>query len=104
MRILFALIGAPLLALVDQSAAFAMVSWSCVHAGTLVLHFVHLLFLAATVAAAVFAFAQWRRTIGADALARNRFLAGLAAASATLSALAIVAMWMPVWMISPCIA
>jgi len=104
MRILFALIGAPLLALVDQGAAFAMVSWSCVHAGTLVVHFVHLLFLAATVAAAVFAFARWRRTTGGGALVRDRFLAGVATASATLSALSIVAMWMPVWMISPCIA
>jgi len=104
MRILIALIVAPLLALVDQSTAFAMVSWSCAHAGTLAVHGVHFVFLVATIAAAIFAFAQWRGTMDSDALVRDRFLAGLATASATLSALAIAAMWMPVWMISPCIA
>jgi hypothetical protein len=103
MRIVLALVGAPLLALVDQSTAFALVSWSCIHAGILALHFVHFLFLAATVALAFLA-AHWRVTMRAEAPMRSRFLAGIATASAVLSALAIAAMWMPVWMISPCIA
>jgi hypothetical protein len=100
----FALIGAPLLALVDQGTTFALVSWSCAHASTLVVHLVHVLLLAATTAAAVFAFAEWRGTMRADALVQRHFLAGVATASATLSALAIAAMWMPVWMISVCTA
>ena len=104
MRIVFALIGAPLLALLDQSTAFAMVNWSCAHGSTLVVHFVHFLFLTATAAAAIFAFAEWRGTMRVDALVQNHFLAGVATASATLSALAIAAMWIPVWMISSCIA
>jgi hypothetical protein len=98
MTIVFALIVAPLLALADQATAFAMVSWSCTHTGTLAIHGVHLVFLAATVAAAAIAFARWRSAT------EHRFLCGVATASATLSALAIVAMWIPVWMISPCIA
>jgi len=98
MPIVFALIVAPLLALADQSAAYALVSWSCVHTGTLAIHGVHLLSLAATIAAAVIAFARWRSTT------EHRFLVGIATAAATLSALAIVAMWIPVWLISPCIA
>lgn len=104
MRILFALIGAPLLALLDQSTAFAVVSWSCAQGSTLALHFVHLLFLTATAAAAMFAFAEWRGTMGIRELVQSRFLAGVATASAILSALAIAAMWIPVWMISSCIA
>ena len=104
MRIAFALIVAPLLALLDQSTAFALVNWSCAHGSTLVVHVVHFLFLGATAAAAFSAFAEWRGTIRVDALVQNHFLAGVAMASATLSALAIAAMWIPVWMISSCIA
>jgi hypothetical protein len=68
------------------------------------MHFVHFLFLAVTATAAMVAFAEWRGTMRADALVQNHFLAGIAVASATLSTLAIAAMWMPVWMISSCIA
>jgi len=98
MPIFIALIVAPLLALGDQSVAYAMVGWSCVHTGTLAIHALHLLSLAATVAAAAFAFVRWRST------PEHSFLAGIATAAATLSALTIVAMWIPVWLISPCIA
>jgi hypothetical protein len=105
MRIAFALLGAPLLALLDQSTAFAVVSWSCSHGSTLLMHFVHFLFLGASGAAAIFAFAEWRGTThAADALIQHHFLAGIATASAILSTLAIAAMWIPVWMISSCIA
>jgi len=54
----FALIGAPLLAPVDQGTTFALVNWSCAHASTLVVHLVHVLLLAATAAAAIFALAE----------------------------------------------
>jgi len=104
MRILFALVVAPLLALADQSAAYAMVGWSCSNESMLPVHLVHFAFLAATIAAAIFASAAWRGTMRADALARKRFLAGVATAAATLSAVTIAAMWMAAWMISPCIA
>ena len=98
MAIFIALIVAPLLALADQSIALAMVSASCARGGTLALHAVHLAFLAATIAAAFFALARWR------AATPHKFLAGIAVASAALSSLAIAAMWIPVWLISPCIA
>ena len=104
MRIVLALLAGPLLALVDQSTAFALVGWSCAHTGILAVHAVHLLFLAASVAVTLFAAAHWRSTRSDAALVRDHFLAGVATASATLSAFAIVAMWLPVWMISPCIA
>lgn len=103
-RILLALVGAPLLALLDQSTAFAIVSWSCAHGNTVVLHAVHGLFLAATVTTGLFAFSTWRSTISAAPRPQAHFLAGMATATAALSVLAIAAMWMPVWMISSCIA
>jgi fatty acid desaturase len=35
--------------------------------------------------------------------ARRHFLAGLAAASGALSALVVAAMWLPVWVLGPCL-
>ena len=107
MQIWLALIVAPILALLDQSVSFALVHWSCAHQNTLALHGVHLLFLILTVAVAVAAWQRWRDTAGAkpgDTLAQTHFLAGVATASAALSALAVAAMWIPAWMISSCIS
>jgi len=104
MRIAFALLGAPMIALVDQSVAYAVVSWSCAHGSTLLMHLVHFVSLVATVVAAILAFGAWRGTLAAESVLQSHFLAGVATASATLSALTIAAMWMPVWMVSSCIA
>jgi len=108
MRIWFALLAAPMLALADQSIAFAMTGWACAHQQALAMHGVHALFLAATVAATIAAWGLWRSTLRAktshETLARRHFLAGLATASAALSALVIAAMWVPNWMLSPCFA
>ena len=108
MRIWFALIVAPILALTDQSVSFAMVSWGCAHQSTLAPHVVHLVFLAVTVAGTLAAGQQWRATMeGGESggrVAQMHFLAGVATASAALSALAIAAMWIPTWMIASCLA
>ena len=109
MRIWFALLVAPLLALSDQSVAFALVGWTCEHQSTAALHASHLLFLALAALAAVAAWRNWRETAasaaGEDAaIVQRHFLAGVATAVAALSATAIVAMWIATWMISPCIA
>ena len=109
MRIWLALIVAPLLALGDQGVAFALVHWACAHQGTALVHATHALFLVATVATAIVAWRSWRETAlipvrQGDAVAQRHFLAGVAMTIAALSAAAIVAMWMPTWMISSCIA
>ena len=102
-----ALLVAPILALADQSIAFAATGWACARQGTGSVHFVHALFLAATLAATFLAWQSWRA--GADVVAvdesgaRRHFLAGLAFASAMLSALTIAAMWLPTWLLSPCL-
>ena len=109
MRIWLALIVAPLLALTDQSVAFALVGWSCEHQTALPVHASHALFLALTTGVAASGWLAWSRTAlvplrEGDAVRRRHFLAGIAFAVATLSALAIVAMWIPTWMISACLA
>jgi hypothetical protein len=97
-RIWFAIIIAPALALADQSFAFALVGWACAHQTTVPIHAAHAVVLAATSAAIVLAWQEWRDT------ARRHFLARVAMAVAALAALSVVAMWIPTWMISPCTA
>jgi hypothetical protein len=108
MRIWVALVVAPLLALADQAVTFALVHWACAHQSTWIVHLSHAAFLAIATAAAAGAWLRWRETaISADAGAATvqfHFLAGVAMMIAVLSAVAIVAMWIPTWMISSCIA
>ena len=108
MRIWFALLAAPILALTDQSIAYAMTGWACAHQQAVALHGVHLVFFAASVAGTIAAWGLWRATslsqTRSETLARRHFLAGLATASGALSALAIAAMWIPNWVLSPCLS
>jgi len=107
MRIWFGLIAAPLLALADQSLAFATVEWACGHQRDFAVHAVHAVLLAAIVVATLPACQLFRRTPAVygdrEDLARRHFLAGLASASGALSALAVIAMWFPVWVLGPCL-
>ena len=103
MRIWFALLAAPLLALTDQSVAYATAGWACAHQHTAVVHAVHVVFLAAITAGTVMAWRYWRATPEMpEPVASRHFLAGIAAASGALSALAVLAMWIPNWLLSPC--
>ena len=108
MRVWFALFAAPVLALTDQSVSFALAGWACAHQWAIAPHVVHMVSLAAAVMATFFAMQLWRATVPAktvdETLARRHFLAGLATASGALSAAAIAAMWIPNWMLSPCVA
>src|SRR5205823_1178109 len=107
MRTWFALLGAPLLALADQSVSYATVGWSCAHQHILVMHAVHGGFLATIVIGTLFAWQFWRETrpvrAQGEERARRHFMAGLAAASGALSALVVGAMWLPVWVLGPCL-
>jgi uncharacterized iron-regulated membrane protein len=70
-------------------------------------HAVHGVFLAAIVIGTLIAWQLWRETRPVRAQgeepARRHFMAGLAAASGALSALVVGAMWLPVWILSPCL-
>jgi hypothetical protein len=106
MRIWFALLAAPILALADQGIAYAAAGWACAHQQALAGHALHGIFFVACVAAAIAAGQLWRvqpRPAPAEEpSARRHFLAGIATASAALSALVILAMWIPNWLLSPC--
>ena len=108
MRTWFALLVAPLLALADQSVAYATVGWSCAHQQTLMVHAVHGVFLVAIVIGTLVAWQLWRETRPVRAQgeepARRHFMAGLAAASGALSALVVAAMWLPVWILGLCLS
>ena len=108
MRMWVALIVAPLLALADQTVAFALVHSACAHQATWVVHLSHVVFLTIAATAAAGAWLQWRETAIApdtgEATVQFHFLAGVATMVAVLSAVAIMAMWIPTWMISSCIA
>ena len=104
MKIWYALLLAPLLALTDQSVAFATSGWACSHQHAPVMHAVHALFFVLIVAGTVVAWRHLRSlpARGAEPAANRRFLAGLATASGALSALVVIAMWIPVSVLSPC--
>jgi hypothetical protein len=107
MAVWLALLVAPFLALADQSVALAMTSWACAGQHELALRVVHVPFLLATIAAAVWAWVHWRRTAApagdSESVRRSHFMAGLGIAVAALSSLAIVAVWAPTWVLSSCL-
>ena len=106
MRIWLALLAAPALALTDESISYAAAGWTCARQDAFVMHAIHVLFLAATLATAVMAWRLWIETRGAgdERTASRHFLAGLGIAVATLASAVIAAMWIPNWLLSPCFA
>ena len=100
---------APVIALLDQSVAYALVQWACATQHEAAIHWVHFVFLALALTATLPAWADARRQGGAlpsdDASAsdgRARMMSMAAAMSGALSSLVILAMWAPTWFLSPC--
>jgi hypothetical protein len=108
MTVWFALIVVPVLALIDQSVAYATTTWACAHQSVVAVHAVHAPFLAVAIAGTVLAWKGWRRvspTVAeSETLARRRFVAGLATGASALSVLVILAMWVPAWVLGACIS
>lgn len=106
MRIWLALLAAPAFALSDQSIAYALTGWACASQHIAPMHGVHFGFAALSLAATILAAALWRETAvepKSAEIARRHFLAGLAMALGAFSTLVILAMWIPNWMLSPCL-
>jgi hypothetical protein len=107
-----ALILAPLLALAEQALAYALATPGCAHQHDAVLHVVPLGFLLAALATTAMAWADARRRApeggghaDADRLGANRyFIACAATGVGALASLAIVAMWVPLWWLPPCVS
>ena len=99
---------APLLALGAQSIAYALVERSCARQDLTTMHLVHFAFLVLTLIAFAVSLAQWRRfdahqrEDAGDVATTASTLGAIGTLVAALSALVIVAMWAPQWILSPC--
>jgi hypothetical protein len=104
MRIWFALLVAPMMALADQGISYAAAGWTCARQNAFVGHAVHAIFFAGAVTAALLAWQLWLETRASadEHTASRHFLAGIGIASAALAAAVIAAMWIPNWVLSPC--
>jgi hypothetical protein len=108
MRTWPALLLAPLLALADQSVAYMLAGWTCAHGHETVGHAVHAIFLVAILATTALAWTTARtgfdatREAAGFSVNRHDSMALCALALGVLSAMIVVAMWIPQWMLSPC--
>jgi hypothetical protein len=107
MAIWFALLVAPIVALVDQGVALSMTAWACRGQHGVALHVLHVGFALVTATATLLAWRAWRETPdheeASEATARRRFFAGMAIGASALSLLVIVTMWIPTWVLSSCL-
>lgn len=110
-----ALLLAPLIALGDLSLLYALVAPSCARQDSIVLHTLAALSVALTLGMTVLAWRGWVATAdredGAtgvtgsdvhDSRSRARFVALVATLTGALSSLVVLALWIPIWMLSPC--
>ena len=117
-----ALLLAPLVALSELSIAYALVSPSCASQDRTLLHAVAAVSLLLVLAMTVLAWREWNaggsgdgldarqrvtlptvtRADSADADERPRFVAQIAVVVGALSTLVSIALWLPVWVLSPC--
>ncbi|MDB5933049.1 MAG: hypothetical protein JWQ01_393 [Massilia sp.] len=103
-----ALLLAPSVALANASVAYALVTPSCSRQQTIVLHMVALASLLLCLAMTWPAARNWLRQrtdppLASDAVAaRGHFLAQVATMAGLLSALVVLAEWLPQWIVSPC--
>ena len=101
---------APVLALADQSIAYALVPWGCSYQHFAALQVVHLVFLLGALATLVPAWhGAMRRRVPDRAMPgdnhdRHHFMSVVSLMTGSFSALVIVALWIPQWVLSPCFA
>jgi hypothetical protein len=114
-----ALLLAPLIVLGELSIAYSLVTPSCAHQDRSALHAVAIVSLLAVLAMTAMAWSDWRRHVALDSPApagshavtradgdvagqRPHFVALVAVIVGALSALVCVALWLPIWLLSPC--
>ena len=112
LRTWLALIVAPSTALGVQTLLYSLVTPSCATQSRLGLHASAAIGLAVAAVLAVLAFGDWSLhhaepgaspdDDGGERRTSRRFLAIVGTAVAALSALVILAMWLGVWVLSPC--
>ena len=103
-----AVLSGPVLLLWSQEAKYATVGWACRSGHELVLHAISALTLLLVLAAVAVAVLRWRAaggsetTDGPDREARTRFFASVGVMLGGLSALIVIAQWLPQIFYSPC--
>lgn len=104
----FALLAGPVAWAIGLNAAYSLVLVACVRGTTLPLHLVSLSTLLLAGSGGVMGWREWQRvgrSVPSDAPgpgARTRFLAALAAAGSAYFALAILAQWIGIFLLHPC--
>jgi hypothetical protein len=93
-----ALLLAPLVVLGQLSLAYSLVTPSCAGQDRSALHAVAALSLLLVLAMTALAWRGWRYAAGE----RARFVALVSVIVGALSALVCVALWLPIWLLSPC--
>jgi hypothetical protein len=108
MQTWLALLGAPTAVLATLSANYALVPYACAWRNGAPLGWVSAVALLFSVSATLLALRRWSTTMPpldpeSDALpARPVFLAFVATTVGALSSFALLAMWVPQWVIDPC--
>ncbi|HEV8209077.1 MAG TPA: hypothetical protein VGP77_03100 [Vicinamibacterales bacterium] len=119
-----ALLLAPLIALADLSIIYALVTPACMRQDRIGLHTVALCSLAIVLVLTLLALQAWRdesaqvegnatvaaanaqrgvtRADGVAAIDRQRFVALVAVLVGAFSVLVCSALWLPIWLLSPC--
>lgn len=104
----FAILGGPIAWSIALTAGYPLVAVSCDAETTLPLHLLLAVMLLVSIASGVVALREWRRAgrgwsnEGGGTLARSRFAAVLGLLSSGLFALVIVAQWLAVLLLDPC--
>jgi hypothetical protein len=98
----------PIAALLDLNVSYMLVTQACLKQSMLPLHLVHLAGVVLTVAGGLVAWHAWRevgRAWPADepgALGSTRFMAAVGVLGSAAFTLVTLALWAPVWVLSPC--
>jgi hypothetical protein len=98
----------PIAALLDLNLSYMLVTQACLTQNVLPLHLVHLVGLVLTITGGLIAWHAWReagRSWPADepgALGSTRFMAAIGVLGSVAFALVALALWVPVWVLSPC--
>jgi hypothetical protein len=107
-RQLLAFAGGPAAVGLSMQVKTLTVNWACEHGSTLVLHASALAGIALAIASGLLAAREWRAAGGGwpddagGALGRSRFLTVIAMLLCAVSALVIVAQWIPDVVLHPC--
>jgi len=104
----FGILAGPLAFLLNLQLSYMLVQPVCVTAHHIILHLVPAGALLLTASGGVSAWRNWQRTgqvessIAAGVLPRSRFMAGVGLLTSGLFILAIVAQWLPNFILTPC--